>query len=104
MSRTKIEAQIKKGANVIRGKVIFLLQEENVPYEYIRWKSGKTHYVLTVMLNNGEFRFARFAEIILTSYSDIEVEVVADFLIKQLVSKLKQVAQRKTSPAGHESK
>lgn len=104
MTERKIVAQIKKGADIIGKKVVSLLKEEKILYDYVRWKSGKTHYVLTVMLKNGEFRFARFAEIILISCNEAEVEMVADFLIMQLINKLKQIASKKPASIGRAGK
>lgn len=50
------------GAENISKQLIQQLNTNNIVFEYVAWKNGKEHYVLTVKTPFGT-RFARFAPI-----------------------------------------
>jgi hypothetical protein len=85
------EKRLLKGADIIGKRAVSMLKERKIPYKYVRWKTGKTHHVLTVMLETG-FRFRRFSSVCLIEHDDFEVGMVNDYLLKSLIDKLESIA------------
>jgi hypothetical protein len=88
---TNEEKRLLKGADIVGKRAVSMLKERKIPYKYVRWKTGKTHHVLTVMLETG-FRFGRFSSISLIEHDDLEVRFVNDHLLKRLMKKLESIA------------
>lgn len=79
--------KIKAAADCVAQELIEKLNKKNISFQKISWKSGKQHYILTVVTEFGT-RFCRFGPECLLSQTDPMTQQINSFLILQLVNKL----------------